>query len=146
MRQIQPLSSYTTAMKVVVISKDDLFIERASVAVKHALGELDIMAETESFTNFLELFNSNYKETIFLISEESVLNDLEDLIYLKTCRNKFSTAVIMHAYSSFQPAIMEDGVINAVNKFVNKDSNLEVSINRSIKNLKNLLIEVTENS
>lgn len=135
MRKIRPLSNFEVSVNVVIISQDELFTQRAFKAVQSTLRNQGVDAELHAYHSFLELLNSGISENIFILSEEAVLNDLEDLIYLKTCRNKFTSCVIMHAYEKFQPAIMEDGIINVVDKFVKKDSNLEFSIQKSINNL-----------
>jgi hypothetical protein len=140
MSQIRPSSNYSTLMKVIVVSKDELFTLRAFKAISAALSQQEISAELHSYSNFLELLNNNLSGDVFILSEETALNVLEDLVYLKTCRIKYASAVLMHAYENYQPAIMDESVINAVNKFVKKDSNLEVSINKSIKNLAAVLI------
>ena len=118
--------------QVVVLSKNnDLAKEVAEIAVEF-FDKLGTRARVLRIDDYKITLDLKLEEPILFISDESIFEGDDEIVFLKTLKDKFASSTLVHLFKKYSPVYYNDLIIKSAAKFVKEDFLIESNLRKSL--------------
>jgi len=118
--------------QVVVLSKNNQLAKEVTDVTSEFFLKLGAKASVLRFQEYETTLDLTFEEPILFISDESIFEGDDEIVFLKTLKDRFASSTLVHLFKKYSPVYYNDLIIKSAAKFVREDFLIESNLRKSL--------------
>lgn len=118
--------------QVVVLSKNNQLAKEVTNVTSEFFLKLGAKASVLRFQEYETTLDLTFEEPILFISDESIFEGDDEIVFLKTLKDRFASSTLVHLFKKYSPVYYNDLIIKSAAKFVREDFLIESNLRKSL--------------